>query len=1037
MKPFGLVDPSKVKPGSMKTISQTKLATFVVGQQKKTRFQKEKEAKEAKKKQELTEAAGLYEDFVTSFNPEENSKTFMRGSNRNESNDRTYKMKSSSSSSIFSSSPQLPKSSPPPSSSSRRSLDKKPMSEMERMLEEMKEQESTKSGVYRSSNFSGSSSASSTQQGNQGRPSGFSSSGGKPTSGIGMMSYGGVTIPVIESKGSHDDGGGDSTNLYVGNLAPITTEETLNELFAKFGEIYSVKIMWPRTDEEKARKRNCGFVSFMQRPDAADAKEAMHNADVDGYVITVGWGKAIKKLSNNPTMLGQAGGFLKVREDAVQPGLAPEVHDKLTNAVQAAKDAAINAAKGLTSQQTTTVGSDGIASSPKPLSSVSESPSLNHNNISMDKKPSSEQPEDGTDATTAMMERAINEANKLKQSTATSTSSVSSSSKWDEVPNPVPVERDMTFEDEKIQVEIPKNEEKKELIDRLARYISKDGQPLENMIREREAANTKYDCLNKPDSKDAIYYRWKVYSLCMGDKEDEWREKPFQITSESSFWVPPKMPEKRRRSVDRDQKEKQKEKDLKDKEALRKERYKFSTGAQLEKARDRQDRDKKANTVDTLMRGRPLSDRSYEKFQEKLRTLTSSRRKIKEAMGFALDYADCSGDVIELLEGSLLVNETPINVKIARLYLLSDILHNSSVAVKHASTYRTLLQHALPKVIEHLNEIFRNPNLGRMTAKNLEEKVMLLLKVWEEWSIYPPVFLGGLEATFQRKIADLDDDLLVLQKGVTDESSLDLDSLIRKAKYNGIYYDIEKDNAMRLFKKLTFAEEYIRIKQLPPQDLEEELQPASQLTPQLLGVSPAPSWQIGGSQTSQRTDHPSSSLLPVPVIAPLGQWGAVEEENEEEVDGLAMDEEDIDGISMDTYHGTTTTQQEDPSSIKNEKNNKRKSDVTTSKSSGSRFSDESDNEDDDVDGEAFDDSTFFNQKSTPTSSESDTAINSQLSREEARNIEVEVLKYRDSLELQETLSKNDIEVLCCEKRNELMISMSSSYNQSNKRIKKN
>jgi hypothetical protein len=45
-----------------------------------------------------------------------------------------------------------------------------------------------------------------------------------------------------------DDGDPDTTNLYVGHLAPTVTEEMLQETFGKYGEIYSVKIMWPRTD---------------------------------------------------------------------------------------------------------------------------------------------------------------------------------------------------------------------------------------------------------------------------------------------------------------------------------------------------------------------------------------------------------------------------------------------------------------------------------------------------------------------------------------------------------------------------------------------------------------------------------------------------------------------------------------------------------------------------------------------------------------------------------------------------------------------
>ena len=44
-----------------------------------------------------------------------------------------------------------------------------------------------------------------------------------------------------------------TTNVYVGNLPPSVTEEELSELFVPFGNLYSVKIMWPRTDEERAR----------------------------------------------------------------------------------------------------------------------------------------------------------------------------------------------------------------------------------------------------------------------------------------------------------------------------------------------------------------------------------------------------------------------------------------------------------------------------------------------------------------------------------------------------------------------------------------------------------------------------------------------------------------------------------------------------------------------------------------------------------------------------------------------------------------
>ncbi|CAN0395821.1 unnamed protein product, partial [Discosporangium mesarthrocarpum] len=38
-------------------------------------------------------------------------------------------------------------------------------------------------------------------------------------------------------------------------------------------------------------------------------------------------------------------------------------------------------------------------------------------------------------------------------------------------------------------------------------------------------------------------------------------------------------------------------------------------------------------------------------------------------------------------------------VKLARLYLVSDMLHNSSAPIKNASSYRTHLQSALPQVL--------------------------------------------------------------------------------------------------------------------------------------------------------------------------------------------------------------------------------------------------------------------------------------------------------------------------------------------------
>lgn len=71
--------PSTVQPGSMKSITDSKLVTFAVGQQKKTRFQKLRDEKELKKKQDEVDAAKVYDSFVASFTESDDVKTFVRG----------------------------------------------------------------------------------------------------------------------------------------------------------------------------------------------------------------------------------------------------------------------------------------------------------------------------------------------------------------------------------------------------------------------------------------------------------------------------------------------------------------------------------------------------------------------------------------------------------------------------------------------------------------------------------------------------------------------------------------------------------------------------------------------------------------------------------------------------------------------------------------------------------------------------------------------------------------------------------------------
>ncbi|VVC92624.1 unnamed protein product [Leptidea sinapis] len=97
----------------------------------------------------------------------------------------------------------------------------------------------------------------------------------------------------IPDVGSYDTGDPNTTNLYLGNLNPKITEQQLMEIFGRYGPLASIKIMWPRSDEEKARGRNCGFVAFMSRKDGERALKNINGKEIMNYEMKLGWGKAV------------------------------------------------------------------------------------------------------------------------------------------------------------------------------------------------------------------------------------------------------------------------------------------------------------------------------------------------------------------------------------------------------------------------------------------------------------------------------------------------------------------------------------------------------------------------------------------------------------------------------------------------------------------------------------------------------------------------------------------------------------------------
>ncbi|CAE6095116.1 unnamed protein product [Arabidopsis arenosa] len=379
----------------------------------------------------------------------------------------------------------------------------------------------------------------------------------------------------------------------------------------RFGPIASVKIMWPRTEEEKRRERHCGFVGFMNRADGQAAKDEMQGIIVYEYELKIGWGKAVSLPSQ--ALSAPPPGHMAIRSK------------ERCNLIFS--------------------GTSG-----PPITSV---PNQNSELVLTPNVPD-------------------------------------------------------------ITVVSPEDEHLKHIIDTMALNVLDGGCAFEQAIMERGRGNPLFNFLFELGSKEHTYYIWRLYSFAQGDTLQRWRTEPYIMIAGSGRWIPPPQPATRSPNHGKES---------------------TSTYAAGKSRRTEAEQ--------------TLTDSQRDEFEDMLRALTLERSQIKEAMGFALDNADAAGEVVEVLTESLTLKETSIPTKVARLMLVSDILHNSSAHVKNASAYRTKFEATLPDIMESFNDIYRSVT-GRITAEALSERVLKVLQVWADWFLFSDAYINGLRATFLR-----------------------------------------------------------------------------------------------------------------------------------------------------------------------------------------------------------------------------------------------------------------------------------------------
>jgi U2-associated protein SR140 len=258
---------------------------------------------------------------------------------------------------------------------------------------------------------------------------------------------------------------------------------------------------------------------------------------------------------------------------------------------------------------------------------------------------------------------------------------------------------------EEVEVQYPVNARVMYVIDRLAKYVVDNGKLFEEKVMEKERGNEEFNFLFDYKSPNHRYYKWRVFSLTNGDTLEAWATETFVMND--ARWIPPNP---KRRPV--------------------------YTGKES-------DASKEPTDPDSLKPG----DR--EELEELLQTLTLERSDIQEGMMFALEHADSAKEVANILTDALTLSDTPVTMKVARLFLMSDILHNCGAPVKNASAYRIEFQQKLPRVFESLEKTLKDVD-SRITREAFKKRVAAVLTAWGDWFLFGEEFLKGLELTFLR-----------------------------------------------------------------------------------------------------------------------------------------------------------------------------------------------------------------------------------------------------------------------------------------------
>jgi hypothetical protein len=150
--------------------------------------------------------------------------------------------------------------------------------------------------------------------------------------------------------------------------------------------------------------------------------------------------------------------------------------------------------------------------------------------------------------------------------------------------------------------------------------------------------------------------------------------------------------------------------------------------------------------------GASLTEAEIEEFHRLTRwELCAARDPICKAMAFCFEKSGAAKHIADMLKDLVMENspEISLGTRVARLYLLSDVLYNSQQpGVRNAFLYRDAIERMAPDIFTGLGK-HGDGKIGRITMNKLSMAVSTVLDAWANWSVYNPTFLDELHARFE------------------------------------------------------------------------------------------------------------------------------------------------------------------------------------------------------------------------------------------------------------------------------------------------